>query len=67
MSTETKTRMCWIAICKCGCGSHVGAYVDDPEYKDSIAKFIGECVMDGETVARIPADDVRVRRCKVKS
>lgn len=51
---------------KCrGCDSIVSACVDDPATKSSTAKSVGNMVMDGLEVERVPiGDGVRVSPCK---
>ena len=51
-------------ISKKACGCLAMAIVDNPDHKREVAKEIGKAVRLGETVERVPAEDVRTMAWK---
>ena len=58
-----KPEYAYIGIKSCGCC--VAATVDDPKYRDEVAKDISEFIKSGYYVERVKIDDAKIKlsRC----
>lgn len=62
MAAETE-RMTYLGVAPCGCIRM--AIADDPDIRKTVAQSIGEAVMGGLTVERVPSHTLRERTWRV--